>query len=197
MTSQIAPQVTSFIIVIIFNLQVLLSAAHGSAFAVTSRAELSSLEASSGDLHGVSRRLLSINDREVMWPSKGGRGLAHMVAPRKSEQTSARHLQGQKGPCVRSLLHIVEPVKMREWRECFDIKLNASNLKVAGAVFAANLECWCDKKVEPVLEEYGCRDHPDFELLFKAECKPDCTTAKAKKMRCRLSSCVLGERLRA
>jgi len=83
--------------------------------------------------------------------------------------------------CVRSLLDLIEPLKMKEWRDCYIKKIAKVDLRVAGSVMAANLECWCETKVQDALQEYGCCASPDFALLCMAECKPDCAKPAAAK----------------
>jgi len=131
-----------------------------------------SLEASSSHLDALSRKLLSIRDEDLVRPHHGVRGLA-------ARNVTERGLQG--GMCVRSLLDLIEPLKMKEWRDCYIKKIAKVDLRVAGSVMAANLECWCETKVQDALQEYGCCASPDFALLCMAECKPDCAKPAAAK----------------
>jgi len=97
-----------------------------------------------------------------------------------SAQNSPRGLQqGKRGPCVRALLLMVEPEKLRKWNDCVYKRVNSTSMTVAGAIYAASQECWCEEKVQETLNEFGCCQHPDYVLLCKAQCKPDCASAKA------------------
>lgn len=115
---------------------------------------------------------------EIAWVHKksAGRGFFSEVQP---ETSPARRAEGKRGPCNRALLHLSEPQVMADYRKCFQEKADASNRSIAGAMFAANLNCWCDKKVEDTLSEFGCCDHRDYKLLCTADCVPDCTTPEA------------------
>jgi len=83
--------------------------------------------------------------------------------------------------CIVPLIQMTNPGVLEKWQSCVNVKAEAANLQVAGSLFEATLDCWCEHKIEDTLTEFGCCQHRDFAVLCQSECEPDCASATAKQ----------------